>query len=143
MINEAPKRWTMTVVAAVLPLALAACAHKPAPNPASPLAGKISAVADEKGGYPKFSQVPSMPTDVRTAQAWKNSVNGVEAAGAQLKADTAPDTFTLNDTDAFAAKARAAVAGAGEAPGEEAARAASDAFARQARERATPPPSKR
>jgi hypothetical protein len=143
MIYEASKRWTMTVVAATLPLALSACATPKPIDAASPIAGQVSAAAAEKGSFPKFSQVPSTPTDVRTPKAWKDSVVGVETAGAKLQAETAPSTFTLSDTDTFAQKAHDALAGAGQAPGEEAARQAADAFARTARERATPPPSKR
>jgi hypothetical protein len=57
-------------------------------------------------------------------------------AGAALERDTAPDTWTLNATDAFVEKARRDAGPQIEPPkpGD------AEAFARELRERATPPP---
>ena len=132
------------MLGAALPLALCACstpAHRV--DAASPLAAQAAAAAANPGSYPRFSQIPDAPVDVRSPAAWGVAVANLKAAGARLTAETAPETFTLHDTEAFAEQTRRAVANAGAAPGEEASRAQADAFVRTARERATPPPSTR
>lgn len=126
MIGEAPKRLSVGIVAAGLCLTLAACASSAA-----------------SGRYPTFAAIPEAPTDIRPAQAWRDNIAGVKAAGARLAAETAPSTFTLNDTEAFAELTRRRL-DAGGAPADEAtSRAEADAFARSIRARATPPPSRR
>lgn len=127
---------------------LAGCAHLPgagplsetAPATPSPLAAEIAREAAEPGPYPRFEDIPQIPTDVRTPAEWRSTVNEVEGARETLLAETAPETFTLNDTDAFAARtAREADVRPGDVP-TDAEIAASEAFARSMRERATPPP---
>ena len=148
MIIEAPNRLTARVLGACSLLALCASlgacstpAHRV--DAASPIAAQAAAAAADPGPYPRFSDIPDRPADVRDPAAWRSSIAGVRAAGARTNAEAAPSTFTLNDTEGFAERTRRAVAGAGTAPGEEAARAQADAFARTARERAKPPPSTR
>jgi hypothetical protein len=126
MIGEAPKRLSVGIVAVGLCLALAACASSGA-----------------QGGYPTFAAIPAAPTDVRPAGAWRDNIAGVKAAGARLAAETAPSTFSLSDTEAFAETTRRRLDAGGAAPTEAASRAEADAFARSIRQRATPPPSRR
>jgi hypothetical protein len=126
MIGEAPKRLSVGIVASGLCLALAACASSAAPS-----------------GYPTFAAIPQAPTDVRPARAWRDSIAGVQASGARLAAETAPSTFSLSDTEAFAETTRRRLDPGGPPPEEAASRAAADAFARSIRQRATPPPSRR
>jgi len=108
-------------------------------DPQSPAAKAVLEAARADRAYPKFSDIPPAPTDVRPARAWAAAVADVEAARAHLYAETARGTWTLSETEAFAAKAQADVT----PPPVAGAPANTEAFARDARERATPPPSSR
>lgn len=108
-------------------------------DPQSPAAQAVLAAARADRDYPKFSDIPAAPTNVRGPRAWATAVSDVEGARSELYAETAPDTWSLSGTEAFAAKARADVA----PPPVAGAPANTEAFARDARERATPPPSSR
>ncbi len=105
----------------------------------SPAAQAILEASLAERAYPRFSDIPPAPTDMRGPRAWAMAVTEVEAARARLYADTAPETWTLSDTAAFAAQAQARV----EPPPIAGAPANTEGFARDARERATPPPSSR
>lgn len=126
MIGEAPKRLSVGIVASGLCLALAACAS-----------------SDSKAGFPTFAAIPEAPGDIRPARAWRDSIAGVQAAGARLAAETAPATFELSNTEDFAETTRRKLDAGGQAPDAAASRAEADAFARSIRQRATPPPSRR
>lgn len=105
-------------------------------DPHSPVAAEVAKVASVNRAYPKFTDIPALPKDVRPPAQYGQAARTVEQAAADLEAATAPDTWSLTGTDAFAAQARAAA-------GSEAAPTAADdtgAFANSARARATPPP---
>ena len=123
-----------------LAMSLAGCAATPfgaAPvDPASPAAKAVIEGARADRAYPRFSDIPKTPTDVRAPRAWAAAVSDVEAARAELYAATAPETWTLEDTEAFAARARAAAT----PPAPVTPASGAEAFASDARERATPPP---
>ncbi|WP_297694324.1 hypothetical protein [Phenylobacterium sp.] len=105
-------------------------------DPDSPVAAEVARVASVNRAYPTFSDIPASPKDVRPPGQYGQAAKTIEQAAADLEAATAPDTWSLTGTDAFAAQARAAA-------GSEPAPTASDdtgAFARSARARATPPP---
>ena len=85
MFGEASKRLSIGILGAGACLILAACAS-----------------SATKSGYPTFAAIPPAPTDVRPPQAWRDNVAGVSAAGAKLNAETAPSTFSLTDSEAFA-----------------------------------------
>lgn len=108
-------------------------------DPASPIAAEVAATAASNKAFPSFNDIPKAPTDQRPAKAWGQAATQVEAARDKLERETAPETWSLSGTEAFAAQA-ARDSGQGEAPD-----AASDteAFADSARRRATPPPSPR
>lgn len=108
-------------------------------DPQSPAAQAVLEAARADRAYPKFSDIPPAPTDVRPARAWAAAVADVEAARRDLYAETAPGTWTLSGTEAFATEARRTVTPPPVAGGP----ANTEAFAREARERATPPPSSR
>lgn len=120
---------------------LGACAGNPFAtaevDPASPVAAEVARVARLQRDYPTFADIPPVPADQRPPAAWGQAANDLESAAAELERETAPGTWTLEGTEAFAQRARRA-AGADDAP--PSATAAAEAFARQARERATPPP---
>jgi len=116
----------------------------PPADPSSPVAAAANAAAKQSRNAvaPRFVDIPPLPTDVRTPVQFKKAVGAEKAAAAQLKRDTAPDTWTLSDTEGYASKARKV----GKAPPSDiptdADRAATEAFAKAARDRATAPPSK-
>lgn len=128
--------WTLSACV----LGLAGCAGNPfgaaAVNPASPAAKAVLEGARADRAYPRFSDIPKAPTDIRPARAWAAAVNDVEAARAELYAATAPSTWTLDDTAAFAARARAEAT----PPAPVTTPSDTEAFVREARDRATPPP---
>ncbi|MDP1618388.1 hypothetical protein [Phenylobacterium sp.] len=107
-------------------------------DPESPAAQAVLEGARAETAYPKFSDIPPTPANPRPARSWAQAVAGVEAAGAELAAQTAPGTWTLDGTTAFAARAQAAAT-----PPPAITTSDTEAFARDARARATPPPSPR
>ncbi|HYD46195.1 MAG TPA: hypothetical protein VEA79_13100 [Phenylobacterium sp.] len=126
-------------------LALGACASVtggPAPiDPASPAAAQMQALLDKPAEQPKFVDIPPLPTDVRAPEAFADARSALEREGEALALATAPNTWSLEGTESFAARARADSSD-GVAPSEQD-RRATDAFADELRRRATPPPLKR
>lgn len=110
-------------------------------NPASPIAAEVAAKARASHDYPTFADIPPVPADVRPLPAFGRAASDLQVAGAELVRDTAPSTWTLTGTDAFAGRARD-IAGP-EATGPDSTTAATEAFAKAQRARATPPPSPR
>jgi len=120
---------------------VAGCASPFAPAPidkASAAAPEITALAHSSKPFPTFSQIPAAPSDVRADRAWGKAAADLEAQSAELSRATAPGTWSLNGTSGFAQKAQAD-AGPG-VTGPESTTADTEAFAKQARARATPPP---
>lgn len=145
---NAPHRLFVTAPIALRIAGLAACLGLGAcavENPlrvgaidaSSPIAAEASRLAHETKAFPTFAQIPPVPTDVRPVRAWGPAAKQVELAAAQLMRDTAPSTWTLSDTDTFAADARRR---AGPVPAAESTTAATEAYAKELRKRATPPP---
>lgn len=129
-------------------LVLASCAGLPEAgpfvdatiDPRSPAAAAVAREAAAPGAYPTFADIPPVPTDVRSPAQWRQAVDALTGERQALLANTAPATFSLHDTDAFAARMRAAVnVQPGDVP-TEAQMAETEAFARRMRQRATPPP---
>lgn len=108
-------------------------------DPASPIAAEVARTATTEKTYPSFQDIPKRPTDQRPLKAWGQAAAEVVAAREKLERETAPGNWSLGGTEAFADQAAAA------AGRERASNAGADteAFARAARERATPPPSPR
>lgn len=124
---------------------LAGCEASPfasAPvDPASPVAAEVAAMAKDHGPFPKFTDIPPVPTDQRPLRAFGGEADKLEAAAADLERKTAPGTWTLDQTSTFAQRAQRDAGPAQTVDSNS--RAATEAFARQIRERATPPPSPR
>jgi hypothetical protein len=121
-------------------LLLSACIGNPFKDaqvdPNSPIAPEVARLAHNTGQpYPTFASIPPVPKDVRPPRQYGRAAGRVDAARTKLEAETADDTWSVTDPEAFAAKARAAA-------GSEAAPAASDTegYANSQRKRATPPP---
>jgi hypothetical protein len=121
-------------------LAQAATPTNTAIDPNSAAAKDIARIAAEPAVYPKFSDIPPVPADVRTSVEWRSAVLSLKNAGAALVRATGPETFTLANTDAFAAATRARLDARASAPPTAAEIAESAAFVKAARARATPPP---
>ena len=105
-------------------------------DPKSPIAAEAQAAANTRRPFPRFTDIPPVPKDVRPRAQYGDEAAQVEATRDALFAATAPDTWTLNHSDSFADTARQA-AGPEAAPNDPAATAA---FAADLRKRATPPP---
>lgn len=134
-------RRTLGLIGGVGACALVAgCAGNPFENakvdPSSPVAAEVARVANANRPYPTFASIPAAPKDVRAPRQYGQAASSLEAARADLEAQTAPGTWSLTGTDAFAESARRA-AGSEAAPKDTGATAA---FANTQRKRATPPP---
>lgn len=125
------------------PLALAllvgGCATAPlaaAPETAA-AAKEAQAVARSARTYPRFTDIPTLPEDVRPLASWGRAARDVMAAGTALEQATGEETWTLRSTGAFA---QDALREAGPPAPAISATAGAEAFAREVRKRATPPP---
>lgn len=105
-------------------------------DPRSPVAAEVAKAARANTDYPSFSEIPAKPNDVRPLRMFGQAAREIELAGALLERETAPETWTLSNTEDFAAGARAA-AGPELAPADP---RDTEAFASELRDRATPPP---
>ncbi|HEY5677236.1 MAG TPA: hypothetical protein VIR81_10630 [Myxococcales bacterium] len=118
---------------------LTSCAGGPIASvkvaPGSPVAPEVARMAREAKTYPRFSDIPPEPTDVRAPQVYGARAGALVAARDQLDAATAPNTWTLGNTQGF-------VGGARRDAGPDLPPVNSDAaaFANTVRKRATQPP---
>lgn len=109
-------------------------------DPNSPAAAAIQAQASQPAPWPTFEGIPQTPTDVRSDAAWRSAVEDVEGDRVALLQDTAPSTWTLSDTEGFAARMQNLIDfDAGDIPSASQA-AETEAWAARMRARATPPP---
>jgi len=122
----------------VLALLASGCASRPAAGPPPTAATtEARALAAAAKTYPRFSDIPVLPVDERPLAAWGRAAGEVLAEGAALERDSGENTWTLSQTEAFAAKTSQT---SGPTAPAVSATAAADAFARDVRKRATPPP---
>lgn len=105
-------------------------------NPDSPVAADVARITREPAKFPTFASIPPKPTGLRPVPQYAQDAKSVIAAGNALVAATEPSTWTLQNTEQFAEKGRRD-AGPQIEPGQP---ADTEAFARELRERATPPP---
>jgi hypothetical protein len=105
-------------------------------DPASPVAGDVARLTRQPAKYPAFASIPKAPTDIRAPRQYRESAEKILAEGEALREATEPGTWTLQNTEAFAAAARKE---AGPPPAADDA-GQTDAFVREQRQRATPPP---
>jgi hypothetical protein len=118
---------------------LTACVHPfrdAQVDPRSPVAAEVAKTVRPSAPYPTFANFPKVPNDVRPRGQYGQAAAKVELDAARLVAATADSTWTIRDTDAFAARVRA---DAGPelppvTPGD------TEAFAKDQKARATPPP---
>lgn len=136
-----PKSRTGLSLAALAAAAgLAGCAGNPfgehPVDPASAAAKDVARLSRPTTGFPTFASIPDAPKNLRPAAQYGRQARQIDAAGKALIAATEPGTWTLQNTDAFAEKARRD-AGPALAPADP---ARTEADAKALRERATPPP---
>jgi hypothetical protein len=106
-------------------------------DPASPVAAEVAKAAHLNADYPSFNEIPKAPKDVRPARQFGVAAQTLDQAGAALDRATAPETWTLTgDTESFAGRARGD-AGPELAPANP---ADTEAYVKELRKRATPPP---
>ena len=105
-------------------------------DPASPVAADVAKMTRQEGKFPTFASIPAPPKDLRPVAQYGRDARAVLAEGERLVAATAPSTWTLGDSEAFAEKGRKDAGPQLDppTPGD------AEAFARELRERATPPP---
>jgi hypothetical protein len=144
MNGETGKIVRFSVLIGLTAMAVSGCAlpfSTVAVDPASPVADETRAAAQRPGVRPTFADIPAVPTDVRAAEGFKAAVTTEQAAGDAVRRMAASGLFTLSDTEAFAARARAAAKAPDFGAPTAADRADTEAFAKAARGRATAPPS--
>ncbi len=73
----------------------------------APLAADIAGKSANVAHWPSFCQIPQRPKNIRTGAAFKQAVVALRLAGVRLAAQSAPATFSLDDTEGFAGAARA------------------------------------
>jgi hypothetical protein len=105
----------------------------------SAAAAQVRAAQQAPGPYPKFSQIPNLPTNVRPISAWKATVTEALAEKHQVDAANAAYPYSLNDTQGFVDAQHARIPPAQSAPSTDATSAA-DAYADSVRARAMKPP---
>jgi hypothetical protein len=137
--HRSPKAARLVACAGIAAL-LGGCVGNPFKDakvdPSSPVAAEVAKLARANKDYPSFSEIPPKPTDVRPIRMFGQAAKDIELARARLERETAPETWTLSNTEAFAAGARTAAG-----PDLPAADPRdTEAFANDLRSRATPPP---
>ena len=105
-------------------------------DPRSPIAAEVTRVARANTDFPSFSEIPATPSDVRPMRMFRDAVRETEQVRAQIERETAPSTWTLQNTEGFAAAARRD-AGPDIPPADP---RDTEAYAAELRRRATPPP---
>ena len=104
----------------------------------SPIAREVATAVRPDAPYPTFRAIPPVPKDVRPHRQYGVQAAQIEKERDALVAATGEDSWTLNSTDTFAARARSD-AGPELPPGQPGDTAA---FAKDQKARATPPPTR-
>jgi hypothetical protein len=105
---------------------------------ASPVAADVQRLSRANADFPSFNEIPAVSPDARPLRAYGEAAQDLKLAAAQLERETADNTWTLRNSEEFAERLRRNVPDiAPPSPGE------AEAFARELRERATPPPPRR
>ena len=101
------------------------------------------AAIQHPGPYPKFSDIPPIPSDVRPVSAWAVAVADIHQDKGRLNQDVAALPPVQTDTEAFAASARGQTKPPEVAAPPPDATEQTQAYAQSLRARATPPPKRR
>jgi hypothetical protein len=138
-------RATRIAACAAMALVVAGCANL---NPLSAggvdtnstVAAEVAAASRAPGRYPRFSDIPAVPSDVRRVPLWRSAVLAEWATKRRVEHEAAALPFTLANTEAWAAGQRSKIPLPETIPPTPNAGEATEAFAASARARATPPP---
>ena len=110
------------------------------PGGNSPVARDVAYASQHPGPYPKFTDIPKIPTDVRPPAAWREAVVDLQRRREAVDAEAAALPPPQSDAEAYAAGNRSrAAADPADVPPPDAAQQ-TETYARSLRERATPPP---
>jgi hypothetical protein len=132
--------WAMPLGVAAAGVLLSGCVGNPFKgaqvDPNSPVAADVARLQRQPTKFPSFASIPKAPTDIRPLAQYGRQARAVSAAGEAVQTATADSTWTLKDSEAFAAAARREAGPQLEppTPGD------AEAFAKELRQRATPPP---
>ncbi|MBS0331809.1 MAG: hypothetical protein JSS35_03505 [Proteobacteria bacterium] len=105
-------------------------------DPRSPIAVEVAKTVRPHAAYPTFAAFPAAPKGLRPVRQYGVDAAAVEKSGQQLVKATAEDTWTITDTEGFAAQAQID-AGPALPPANP---ADTEAFANAQKARATQPP---
>ena len=107
-------------------------------DPNSQVGKDVLYAAKHPGPFPKFADIPKIPTDIPPPSAWRAEVADLQHRKARVVAEAAALPAPLADTELFADRSRAlAKAPLEPAPDSD---QQTEADAAALRERATPPP---
>jgi hypothetical protein len=124
---------------AMASLAGAAAVAAPTSKPAATSAATSAIAAGEQPTtMPTFASIPPAPIDVRPFVAWRAAIADTKFVGAVTETQALAGPWTLSDTEAWAARERAAADPP--APMTTPSEANTEAFVRDMIRRATPPP---
>jgi hypothetical protein len=101
---------------------------------------RLETARGERQAYPRFSDIPVTPGDVRTPAQFRQAVQAVQGGGTALQAWAQANPPEIADPEAFAQQARRELGIGPEdiPPADQAAQI--EALARELRRRAEPPP---
>lgn len=102
----------------------------------SAVAADVARLQRQPTKFPSFASIPNAPTDIRPLAQYGRQAQAVANAGEAVQTATAPGTWTLQNSEAFAAAARREAGPQLEPPPP----GTAEAFAKEQRQRATPPP---
>jgi hypothetical protein len=147
---QAARRWrgARFPVLSAMALGLTGCMHAPivnpfaagGVNPDSTVAAETVAVSRAPGAFPRFTQVPAVPTDVRPIADWRTAVVGEWRVKTKTEHEAAAIPFTLANTEDWAQRTRKKIPADQTVPPAVSATQQIEAFAATERARATPPP---
>jgi hypothetical protein len=135
-----PRLAAALALSAAVCALLSACVGNPFADakvdPRSPIAAEVPKSVRPNAPYPTFAGIPPVPKDVRPHKQYGQAAAKAEQDGSDVVGATAPNTWTLDGTDTFAAQARtdAGPVPPPVQPGD------TEAFARDQKARATSPP---
>lgn len=111
-------------------------------NPESTVSAEVVASQHAPGPYPRFSQVPPPPTDVRSVPDWRTAVVSEWGRKRKTEREAAALPFTLanTDTEAWAERTRAKIPASERSQPAPSVSDQAEAYAASQRARATPPP---
>jgi hypothetical protein len=107
-------------------------------DPRSPIAREVATSVRSDAPYPTFRGIPPVPKDVRPHRQYGVAAAQIEKEREALVAETGDQSWTLQNTETFAAQARSE-AGPERPPGQP---GDTTAFAKDQKARATAPPAR-